>query len=217
MAAGTSEAGPWVIEAGEAYGRAAASFETVEGLDARRSDLYGELGLGWGLALTAKAEQVIFPDARDFDAEGYRITLRRRIWSRDTLHIALEGGAVYGAAIGGVRGCDTLGGEARLSSGASGQWYGSEWYLFADAAARVHAEGCWRERFEFGGGQELARNLFFTNQVWIEGGSETSRSVKIETGLLYRFSRADISLAWREEVSGRFEEIGIVVALAARF
>lgn len=217
MAAGQCQAGPWVIEAGEAYGRGAIAFETVEGLQARRHDFYGEVGLGRGFALTTKAEQVIFPDARDFDADGYRITVRKRVWDRDTFHVALEGGAVYGAAIGGVRGCDRLGGEARASAGVSGQWYGSDWYLFGDVATRVHAEGCWRQRLELGGGQEVARNLFVTNQVWIEGGSEQSRSVKVETGLLYRLSRADISLAWREEVSGRFEESGLVVSLAARF
>ena len=34
---------------------------------------------------------------------------------------------------------------------------------------------------------------------------------------MYRFERFDVSLAVREELSGRFDETGVVVALARRF
>ncbi|MCI4645672.1 MAG: hypothetical protein MRY64_12905 [Hyphomonadaceae bacterium] len=214
---GTAVAGPWVFDSGEGYGRVAVSVEDVEGLSARRYDVYSEIGLTRSWTLTAKAERVQFPDAEDFNAEGYRATLRRALWSRETVHVSVEGGAVYGAAIGGVRGCDELGTEFRLTSGASGRWSGAHWYTFADIATRLHGEQCWRDRVEIGAGREIARNVYFTNQIWLERGSENARSTKIETGVLYRMNKLDFSLAVREELSGRFDETGVVVALARRF
>lgn len=214
---GAASAGPWLLEPGEGYGRLAVAAEEVEGLSARRYDVYSEFGVTRSWTLTAKAEHVQFSDARDFDADGYRATLRRSLWSRDTLKLSAEVGAVYGAAIGGARGCDQLGAELRLTSGASGRWSGMHWYGFADLATRMHAEDCWRDRLEIGAGREIARNLYITNQLWLERGSANARSSKIETGLLYRMRRMDVSLAFREELSGRFDESGVVVSLARRF
>ena len=214
---GVADAGPWGLEPGEAYGRLALAAEEVNGLSARRYDAYTEIGLPLSLTLSAKAEQVQFPDAQDFNAEGYRATLRREVWSRETVKVAAEVGAVYGAAIGGVRGCDQLGAELRVTSGASGRWDGAHWYAFADIATRIHAQDCWRDRLEFGAGQEIYRNLYITNQVWLERGSEEERSAKIETGLMYRFEKVDVSLSVREELSGRFDETGVVISVARRF
>ena len=157
-------AGPWTRAGGEGYGRAAVASERVSGIDAVRFDGYGEYGLSDRWTLTVKAEQVRFPDNEDFTAEGFRATVRRGLYSRDGFVVAAEFGAVHGAAIGGVRGCDRLGGEARVSAGLSGSWVGTDWYVFADAASRVHAEGCWRDRLEVGGAQELAPNIYLTNQ-----------------------------------------------------
>ena len=212
-----AEAGPWVQPDGEGYGRFALSAERVEGLDAYRYDGYAEYGLTSKWTLTAKAEAIEFADASDFNAEGARLSLRRSLWQNDTLRVAAEVGAVHGAAIGGVRGCNRLGGEARISAGASGRWDGKDWFMFADVATRLHGEGCWRDRIEIGAGREISHNLFFTNQIWLERGSESSRSDKIETGFLYRMDQLDLSVAYRQEISGRFEEDGIVLAIARRF
>lgn len=212
-----AQAGPWVRASGEGYGRAAVAGERVSGLDAVRYDGYGEYGLNDQWTLTLKAEQVRFQGNEDFTSEGFRATARRGLYQRGAIKVAVEIGAIHGAAIGGVRGCDRLGGEARLSTGMSGSWSGTDWYIFADAATRLHAEGCWRDRVEFGGAQEIAPNIFLTNQFWFERGSENARSDKVETGLLWRRGEIDLSMAWREELSGRFEESGLVVALASRF
>ena len=217
IAADMAEAGPWLRDPGEFYGRISLAAETVEGLDARRIDVYGEYGLTDRWTLTAKAERVDFVDARDFSRDGYRATLRRDLWRRETALVSVEVGAVYGAAIGGVRGCDQVGGEARLTGGASGRWDGARWYGFADVATRVHGEGCWRDRLEIGAGREIHRDLYVTNQIWIERGSESSRSDKYEAGLLYRHALADFGIAYREEFSGRFEESSVVISVARPF
>jgi len=215
--AGAAEAGPWLREPGEFYTRVSVAAEEVDGLEARRYDFYGEFGLNERWTVTAKAEHVDFVDARDFNRDGFRATVRRDLWRRDTALVSVEVGAVYGAAIGGVRGCDRVGGEARLTGGASGRWDGALWFGFADLATRIHAEGCWRDRLEIGAGREITRDLYITNQIWIERGNEESRSDKFEAGLLYRHALADFGLAYREEFSGRFDESSVVVSLARRF
>ncbi len=217
LSAKAAQAGPWVRKAGDVYARAAVAAESVDGLSAYRYDGYGEVGLTGQWTLTAKAEQVRFADAADFNAEGFRVTLRRPLYRRKALIVSAEMGAVHGAAIGGVTGCDRLGGEARLTAGYSGSIASSDWYVFADVATRLHAEGCWRERAEFGAGQEIASNIFVVTQYWFERGSERSRSDKIETALLWRVGDIDLSVAWREELSGRFNETGFVFAIARRF
>jgi len=213
----TAHAAPWLRHQGEGYGRVAAAGERVAGLDAQRYDAYGEFGLTDKWTATAKAEIVTFPGNTDFNADGYRATVRRDLWSNDRFQLSGEVGAVYGAAIGGVDGCDTLGAEMRVGAGASGEWAGGEWFGFVDGARREHGEGCWRDRVEMGFGQEVAKNVYVINQIWLERGSAEAVSDKIETGILYRADRVDWSLSYRQETSGRFEEEGIVVALAMRF
>jgi len=213
-----AQAGPWVRETGKGYGRLAFARENVDGLRAERADIYAEYGLTSAWTLNVKAEQVRFPDRQAFDAAGMRATLRRSLWQTGRFRVAAEAGAVYGAAIGGVEGCDQLGGEARFSIGASGGGgERGEWYAFADLAGRVHAEQCWRNRAEFGIGRQVTGPIFVTQQYWLERGSDEARSDKLETAVVWRAGRVDLSLAWRREISGRFRENGVVVALARRF
>ncbi len=213
----SANAGPWIRSAGEHYVRLAMADEQVEGLAARRIDLYGETGLGGGWSLSAKAEHVGFDTAPDFNAEGYRLTLRRALFRRRTAVISGGVSMVHGAAIGGAEGCAGTGGELRLGAGVSGTRRGRDWYAFADLAGRQQGRDCQRERLELGLGRELGRNLYLTQQVWIERGSGAARSDKLETGLTFTPDWGEVTLAWREEVSGRFSETGLVLALARRF
>ncbi|MEM7766227.1 MAG: hypothetical protein AAF253_01920 [Pseudomonadota bacterium] len=213
-----AQAAPWLRGDGEGYGRVAAAGERVEGIDAQRYDAYGEYGLGEKWTVTAKAELVTFPGNTDFNAEGYRATLRRELFGRGAFVLSAEAGAVYGEAIGGANtGCDTLGGEARLGAGASGEMRGAAWYGYVDVAYREHGQGCQRERVELGFGQEVAPNVYVVSQAFLERGTDDARSDKIETGILYRQGHVDWSLSYRQETSGRFEEEGIIASVAVRF
>ncbi len=214
----SAHAAPWLRGDGEGYGRLAAAGERVEGIEAQRYDAYGEYGLTPRWTLTAKAEFVSFPGNTDFNAEGYRASLRRELFRREALVLSAEVGAVQGEAIGGATaGCASLGGEARLGAGASGDGRTGKWYGHIDVAYREHDGGCQRERVELGFGQEITKNVYVVSQYFAERGTADARSDKIETGLLYRHGRMDWSLSYRQETSGRFEEEGIVAALAVRF
>ena len=217
--AGDAAAAAWGQNPGEWYVRAAFAAEDVEGLSATRYDAYAKFGIAPKWTATAKAEIVRFQDQSPFNAEGYRATIRREIFKRERMVVALEGGAVYGGAFGGAPdGCDGLGAEARVGAGFSGGWEkGRDWFAFADVAARRYDTGCARTRYEFGYGARLSGRLHTVTQLWLERGGDNARSDKIENALVYKFDTFEVSLAWREEISGRFEESGVVLALSSHF
>lgn len=193
--------------------------ETVEGLDAYRLDAYGEYGFGDGWTATAKAESIIFDGNEDFNAEGVRATLRKELHRGKRFVLSVEGGVLNGAAFGGApEGCDTTGLEARIGAGWSGGFdLGREWFTFAELARRAHEGGCERDRLELGYGARAFGDVYIVNQLWLERGSDDVRSDKLETAIVWRADFAEVSLGYREEFSGRFEETGVVLALSKRF
>ena len=179
-----ASAGAWVQAPGETFARVSVTFEETDGQTGQRYDLYGEHGLDENWTLTAKAETVTFPDASDFDGDGFRVTLRRAIFRKERFLVSAEGGAVQGAAIGGAAGCDGFGGEARLGMAASGLLSERRWFAFADAARREFEDDCHRNRLEIGVGSEVYDNVYLLNQLWFERGTDNAESDKFETGLL---------------------------------
>jgi hypothetical protein len=211
--AGAAEAAPWTRDDGGYYARVALSAEEISGLNAVRLDLYGEYGLRDNLTLTVKSEAVNYVEASDFDSQSLRVTLRRELWAKKGWVAAIEGGPVYGTAVAGVFGCDTIGAEARLSGGISGKRGVRDFYAFSDLAVTAHADGCQRTRAEFGYGVEIVPDWWLSQQVWLEQGNQSATSHKFETSLARRFDAFDISLGYREEIGGRFEEKGLVIAV----
>ena len=214
-----AQAAPWGQSKHEIYARTAIAFEEIEGLSAYRYDVYSEYGLGGGWTATAKAEWVDFEDGDLFDAEGFRATLRRELHRRDHWVLALEGGVLRGAAFGGAPdGCDETGGEVRIGAGYSGGFEtGRNWFTFAEFVAREYDSGCSRQRLELGYGDRIFGDLYAITHYWLERGSDNARSDKVEFSLNWRADVADISLGYREEFSGAFEESSLVLAIAKRF
>lgn len=219
--AGSALAGPWSRAPGETYVRAALAAEWVEGLEARRYDLYAERGLAPGWTLTAKAERVTFAGQADFDRDGYRLTLRREIWSPGPARLALEGGVVGGGAIGGFGACADTGGEIRLSAGTSWTVKARDRFAFVDLVRREHPGACYRNRIEAGFGQSLGQSLglrwSLVSQIWLERGSDDAVSDKVETLLQVDTRAGTVGLAWRQEFSGRFQERALVVSFSRTF
>ena len=131
---------------------------------------------------------------------------------------ALEGGVVGGEAIGGtIGGCDTVGGEARLSIGGGGRTKRQrDWFTFFDVAIREHGN-CRRQRIEAGYGREVAKNWFTVNKVFLEVGTDDARSAKFETLVSRRVGRTDFSVGFRQEFGGRFQESGVLLSIQRRF
>ena len=209
-------AAPWVQEAGAWYSRVSVATESVEGLDGQRVDVYAEYGLTPNLTVTGKYDRVAYSDASDFDTDGWRGALRYQLFGRGALRLSLEAGVLKGAAIGGRNGCETLGGEVGVGLAWSGEWRKRETFMYGEVAGRVHS-GCNRERVTAGFGQQTSEHIWSITQVWLERGGRNARSRKVQTELIWRTTYADISVGYRRENGGYFEEESSFIALAKQF
>ena len=216
-AAGVAEAGPWAQAPGGIYARGIVSGERLDGEDGWRGDLYGEYGLPGRFTVTAKMESVRY-DGGTADADAYRMSVRHQFWSNSKgWAIGAEAAAIHGSALAGVFGCEGWGGEARVSVGRSGTTKkGHDYYFFGDAAWLSQEGGCDRQRVELGYGTDIGSNVFTTQQLWLEHGTSSADSVKSETQVGYHFPLADVSLGYREEFGGEFDEQAILLAVTLR-
>lgn len=220
-AAGVADAAPWVREDGGWYARALGARDTLNGTDGWRLDLYGEYGVTEKITLTLKNEAVMYPDYRAFDRESWRLTVRRTLGSYKGWTAGAELGAFHGDTLNvstssGLFFCNGTGVEARAGGGWSGVYRERDLYAFADIAHLAQADGCGRTRIELGYGQDMTQHIFLGQQLWFEEGDLTGRSVKTETQLGVHLGRVDVSLGYREEIGGAFEENAVLIAVVAR-
>ncbi|MCR9194247.1 MAG: hypothetical protein NXH88_05915 [Hyphomonas sp.] len=209
-------AAPWTLKRDAIYARTSLAGERVEDLEAWRGDVYAEYGVRDWLTASFKYETVMYPSASDFNADGWRATLRQRVFQTGAFNWTIETGLLEGAAIGGRNGCDTLGVEARTGVSWSGKWRNQERFAFAETVIREH-EGCRRYRQEIGLGQRVTKNIWSITQVWLDRGSPNASSHKAQTELLWRQDRTDYSIGYRNENGGFFVEESIFVAIAKTF
>ena len=163
--AGPASAGPWAQAPGGWYAEAKITEEELEGVRGNRVELYGEYGVAPDWTVTAKSEAVAYEIGSQFDKEFWRATLRRQLVSHKGWAVGVEGGLVHGSSLAGVFGCDGWGAEARLSGGLSGLRGGRNFYVFADAVAIRHEDGCVRQRAEFGYGVDIWQDFFISQQL----------------------------------------------------
>ncbi|MGE6696132.1 hypothetical protein ACQKH5_00450 [Hyphomonas sp. NPDC076900] len=220
-AAGTADAAPWVREEGGWYARALGARDSLNGAEGWRADFYGEYGVTSKTTLTLKNEAVTYPEARAFDQDTWRLTARRTLGSYKGWTAGAELGAVHGASLNGSYDnslffCEGTGLEARLGGGWSGYYREQALHVFADAAILSQGDRCTRTRIETGYGQDLTDRVFIGQQLWFEEGEITGRSVKTETQLGIHFGRVDVSLGYREEIGGAFNENAVLIAIVAR-
>ena len=216
---GSASAGPWGQGAGNTYAEIAVLGQRIDGIGAARGELYAEYGLTDKWTLIGQLEGVTFPALQGQDQYAFRATARRQFWQKGRFSAAFEGGLVGGEAIGGtIGGCDSVGGEARISLGATGRTKRNEraWFAFVDGAIREHGN-CRRQRIEAGFGREIRPKWWTVNKVYLETGTDNARSIKLDSKISRQFGRNELGLGYRQEVGGRFREIGVVVSLVRRF
>lgn len=221
LLAGSAQAAPWVRDDGGWYARALGARDSLNGVEGWRVDLYGEYGLTRNTTITLKNEAVIYPDASAFDQDYWRFTARRTLgtykgWTAGAEIGAFHGSTLNGSGAEGLIFCQGTGLEGRLGGGWSGVYRQRPLYAFVDVVHLSQKDGCSRNRIEAGYGQDLSRHIFIGQQIWFEDGDITGRSVKTETQLGVHLGRFDISLGYREEIGGSFNENAVLVALVAK-
>lgn len=211
-----ANASPWSQEEGSVYARIAWADEEIEQVGAKRADMYAEIGVTDSWTATLKLEHVDYAANDSFDSSAWRTTLRRQVFRRAGFVGSIEAGVLEGAAIGGRRGCDRLGAEGRIGLGWSGELRGTDTFTFIEAATRQH-EACYRNRLELGLGQRATERIWLVTQLWSERGDEDAISDKSQIDLVWRGDGFDFTISYREELSGAFEETGVVFSVAAHY
>lgn len=215
--AGAASAAPWVREDGGWYGRALVAQDSLGPAEGWRADGYAEYGLSSDWTVTAKAEAVTYSGYEEFDKEAYRLTLRRKLLTKGNWAIGAEAGPIYGSTATGFAVCDGFGIETRGGAGYSGaRKSGRKFYAFADAIYIRQENGCERIRAEFGYGSDLTERVFLTQQLWVEDGNKSADSIKLENQIGVHFGPLDVSLGYREELGGQFDEHAVLIAVVAR-
>lgn len=211
-----ASAAPWLQDKQQFYTRIEMANEVVNGLRGTRTDLYLEYGAARDWTVSLKASNLSYDGAEDFNTNGWRATVRRRLFSTGPFVASAEAGLVQGAAIGGRSGCDPLGFEARGGLGWSGTWKTRDIYAFGEVASRTY-DNCRRQRLALGLGQQTAKQVWSVTQVWLEQGDSIAHSYKLQSELLWRTKIADVSIGYREEFGGAFEEESVFIAIADHF
>lgn len=217
IAVAEAEAGPWGRHDGEAYARLAGAGEIIDGAQAWRVDAYGEYGLKQDWTLIGKYETVRFPNAREFDASETRLLLQRRLFNERLLVGSAGGGLVYGAAIGGVIGCETIGFEARTSAGTKGILAGRNWYASVDLSGRWHTDGCRRQKLDLVFGFEQRKNVTFAPQIFIEKSNRGADSKAVQLEWIEHHKWFDLSYGYKYEAGDLFQQHATIVGISKRF
>ncbi|MBY9068359.1 hypothetical protein K1X12_15770 [Hyphomonas sp. WL0036] len=220
-ASGIAEAAPWVQEDGGWYARGLVARDSLNGVEGWRADLYGEYGLTSKTTLTLKNEAVKYADAPAFDQENWRLTARRTFgsykgWTAGAEVGVFHGATLNGSAASGLIFCEGAGFETRLGGGWSGYYREKAFYIFSDVAHLSQGDQCGRTRIEMGYGQDLTDRIFIGQQIWFEESKISDRSVKTETQLGVHFRSFDLSLGYREEIGGAFNENAVLVAVVMK-
>ena len=217
LAAPVAVAGPWGQEDGNLFARVAYSAEQIDGAEAWRADVYGEYGLNQNWTAIAKVESVQFPNAAEFDAAEARLIFQRQMFSNKYIVVAAGGGLVSGAAIGGVDGCNSLGGEVRASIGSSGAISDREWYASVDYSDRWHSDGCQRTKMDFVTGFEIGKNTIISPQVYVERSNRGADSIAVQMEWIRQTPWFDLTVGYKYESGDLFEQQATIIAISRKF
>lgn len=212
---GEASAGAWVQSPGHRLEISTISRETGEFGESWTSDLHVEYGLASGWGINAKiASQFRYGLVED-DRFAVEAGVQRSFALGDRAAFALKGSVLGAEALNGPD-CQGVGYEARAALGASRQIFGREAFVNVEAARREREGNCTRDLVEVAAGVDLTPKWRTMVKAWNEEG-QRSRTAKVEAGLFRDFDNYSAGLGYRREISGAFEESGIVVSLWGRF
>ncbi len=216
-AAGCGEAfaGAWVQARGERLEISNVSRETGEFGENWTSDLHIEYGLAEGWGLNAKIASQFRYGVIEEDRFAMEAGVQRSFALGDRAAFGVKASVLGAEALNGPD-CQGLGYETRTALGASRSLLGREAFANVEAARREREEGCVRNLVEVAAGVEIVPRWRTLVKAWNENG-DGARTTKVEAGIFRDFDRYSAGLGYRQEVSGAFQESGIVVSLWGRF
>lgn len=212
---GEALAGAWVQAPGERLEISTLSRESGEFGENWTTDLHIEYGLSEGWGVSAKVASQFRYGVIEENRFAMEAGVQRSFALGDRAAFGVKASVLGAEALNGPD-CQGLGYEARASLGTSRSVFGREAFVNVEAARREREEGCTRELLEIAAGIDVAPKWRTLVKAWTEQG-DGARTAKVEAGLFREFGKYSAGLGYRREISGEFEESGIVVSLWGRF
>lgn len=213
--AGEAVAGAWTQQPGERLEISTVSRETGDFGESWTSDLHVEYGFAGGWGANAKIASQFRYGAIEDDRFTMEAGVQRSFALGDRAAFAVKGSVLGAEALDGPD-CQGLGYEARAAIGSSRKLIGREAFLNFEVARRERADGCTRALAEVAAGIDLAPKWRTLVKAWREDG-DGAQTAKVEAGLFREFGKYSAGLGYRREISGTYEESGVVVSLWGRF
>lgn len=208
-------AGAWTQAPGDRLEISTVSRETGDFGETWSSDLHVEYGVADGWGVSAKIASQFRYGLIDDDRFTIEAGVQRAFPIGERASFAIKGSVLGAEALDGPD-CQGLGYEARAALGASRKVFGREAFVNVETARRERSDGCTRGLAEVAVGMDVAPKWRALTKAWTESG-DGARTAKVEAGLFREFGKYSAGLGYRREVSGEFEESGIVVSLWGRF
>lgn len=210
----SADAGAWVPERGDGQMILSLAREAGDFGVTWRADDYLEYGVGGGWALNLKLEnQIRTRDGFD-DRFGGRVGVQRSFMVGERMSVGVQAALLGGEALEGPV-CAGTGVEARAMAGLSFPLGGRDAFVNVEAGVRER-DGCSRTLAEVAAGVDLGGDWRALGKAWSENG-DRAHSTKAEIGLLRDIGRISLGLGYRAEVSGDFNEDGVVAMFWTRF
>jgi hypothetical protein len=201
-------AGAWSQDRGDQQMIVTLSRETGDFDESWRASDHFEAGFGGGWAMNLKAEtEVRLGDAAD-NRSGFALGGKKAFALGERASFSVGASLLGGESIDGPD-CQGSGYETRAAIGTSFALGGREGFVNLEGAAKSRND-CNRQTIELTAGIEIAPKLNLTVKGWSEDGA-FAHSEKVESSLLYAFDSFSVGVGWRQEVSGAFEEKGLVL------
>ncbi len=208
-------AGAWTQESGERLEITTLSREVGDFGTLWRSDLLVQQGLDGGWGLHGKiVTQLSEDDARD-DRTSFEAGVQRSFALGARSAFAVQASVLAADDVLDPD-CSGTGYEARSAVGMSRRVFGREGFVNVEAAWRTRGSACERVLAEVAAGVEIAPRWRALTKIWSEDGGD-ARSVKSEVSMFRDFDKYSLGLGYRRELSGAYEESGIMVSLWARY
>lgn len=204
-------AGAWGQPEKTSQLRLTVSHAALDGGELWRGETLLESGIAAGFTVILKADTEEVFDRQHETRTGAHLGLQKSFALGDRAAASLTASYLTGDSLEGPF-CQGNGFEARGAVGTSFRFLGREAYVNAEAGWRTREDpDCERTLGELAFGMHLTDTWTATVKTWAETGDE-GRSTKFEALLSHDFGPVSAGLGWRQEISGAFEEKGLIIS-----
>ncbi len=208
-------AGAWTQAPGGSQQISTVSREAGDFGETWRGDYLAEYGWkgGWGGHLKLE-NQLRLDEGRD-DRLSVEAGIKRSFAMGDRGAVAVQASLLAAESLAGPD-CEGEGYEARAAWGTSRSFGARNGFVNVELARRERGAVCERTLVEAAAGVDIAPRWRTIVKAWSEHG-DGADTAKAEASLLYETGPYSWGLGYRREISGAFQEDGVLLSLWRRY